>query len=187
MIENKRILHGRMTRFTGAFVIPPIIGIALFLVLDLFFWPSKSSEITQYLQQSQQLHVDQQVMQQQILELRQQAKSWENASVQHQSMLAQFSVPVSAAELLNHFSQRAQETGIEIVKIEWLPELWLNDHKEVPFILRIRGHYSSIQRFFTQLTVAPPVIVFSRLSWQRLNQDSDVIDVDVAASSFAVK
>jgi Tfp pilus assembly protein PilO len=187
MVQTKRQSQSdRITAIRRALAIPPMIGVLLWLLIDRFFWPTQDTEIRQWIDQGKSLALEQKKQQAQITEWRQQEQDWSEVSVQYQKTLAQFSLPIQASQLLGNMSRIAQRSAIEIVTIEWLPEHKQERYFEAPFFLRLKGRYASIQDFFSQLNASSPTVVFSRITWQRMSLDRDVVVVDVEASQFMV-
>lgn len=187
MAKTKRQIQScRVTGIRQALAIPPIIGLLLWLLLDSLFWPTQYAEITQWVDQAKPLEVEKKKQQDQILQWRHQAQDWADLSLHYQTVLAQFSPPIDASLLLGNISRLAQLSSIDIITLEWLPKQGQDRYLEAPFILRLKGRYTLIQNFFSQLSASSPTVVVSRISWQRMSLDRDVIVVDVEASQFFV-
>ena len=176
----------RIARFGAAIIVPPMISIVVFLLLNWVFWPSHKAQITQTIQESNKLEQPLKAMQQQVSAYIELKDAWNNEQALYQQLSAQFYDEANSVRLFGLLSEIAQDLDIEIEQIEWQNKNIFEGYSELPFSLRLRGRYQSLAQFFDTFSQAP-IINLSHADWQRVQDESNYLYVDVQVSCFLVE
>ncbi|MHA2939289.1 type 4a pilus biogenesis protein PilO [Vibrio sp. RC27] len=178
--------YGFSMRYLVALTLPFLITLALYFLLELMLWPAKQNEIDHIIQKGQQLEFTRSAAQQKVKQQEELMEVWEQERILYEVHFNQFDDVDHSTNMLGIISDLAQKIGIDIEQIEWREEVQFVGYSEFPFVLKVRGQYSSLTQLFLAFST-PPIIVISRADWQRINEESDDIYVDIQASYFKLE
>jgi Tfp pilus assembly protein PilO len=172
----------RLKRYILPFVLAAIGSLATYMALEIGLWTGYQQQFSQMDQQLQQLYSQQKMLHQAIEQQVRQQPTWQQQEQQLLLMRRRFRSACDAACVVNRFALLAKESLISIEQFDWQAQQSGSVLRITPFNVVLRGEYAQLLHFFEQLGQSLFVVVFEQARWQRVSDESALIEFSAQAS-----